>query len=125
MERIYWICVENRPALRVGLVVLVLCLVELGLTYVKSSSIAEWRAFSRNVRRTFHVPSGVRSNVPFLSACLHPELNSKGRTTSTSQNSRTTASSPLRYSGPVIRFLSAFLASLIRMVYYFHILLLR
>jgi len=41
-------------------------------------------------------------NLEDLTSCV-VELE-KAETTSTSQNSRTTASSPLRYSGPVIRF---------------------
>ncbi len=47
-----------------------------------------------------------------VSDVSHPVVElEKAETTSTSQNSRTTASSPLRYSGPVIRFLAPFLVS--------------
>ena len=67
---------------------------------------AETTSTSRNVRRTFHVPSGVPVQRSLSERDVsHPVVElEKAETTSTSQNSRTTASSPLRYSGPVIRF---------------------
>ena len=48
----------------------------------------------------------------YLSFCLTSGVElEKAETTSTSTNSRTTASSPLRYLSPVIRFLTPFLVS--------------
>ena len=91
--------IKNRPALRVGLVVLASVFLPSRARahiLVKSSSPSQkWRAFPET--------SAERS----LSErdVSHPVVElEKAETTSTSQNSRTTASSPLRYSGPVIRF---------------------
>ena len=86
------------------------------VSYVVELAIAEMACVSRNTRRTLHVPSGVPVQRSISERdCSHPvvvELE-KAETTSTSQNIRTTASSPLRYSGPVIRFLTPFLVSFI------------
>ena len=78
--------------------------------YVVELAIAEMACVSSNVRRTFHVPSGVRVQRSISERdCSHPVVElEKAETTSTSTNSRTTASSPLRYLSPVIRFLTAF-----------------
>ena len=68
-------------------------------------AIAEMACVSRNIRRTFHVPSGVPVQRSISERDVsHPvvELGLTGLT-STSQNIRTTASSPLRYSGPVVQ----------------------
>ena len=69
-------------------------------------AIAEMACVSRNVRRTFHVPSGVPVQRSISGRDVsHPVVElEKAETTSTSTNSRTTASSPLRYLSPVIRF---------------------
>ena len=69
-------------------------------------AIAEMACVSSNVRRTFHVPSGVRVQRSISGRDVsHPVVElEKAETTSTSTNSRTTASSPLRYLSPVIRF---------------------
>ena len=71
-----------------------------------NSSSQKWRAFPETSAERFTFFSVFRSNVPFLNAITHilciVELGLTGLT-STSQNSRTTASSPLRYSGPVFQ----------------------
>ena len=91
------------------LVYLSFCLtsgVELGLTSCEVEfAIAEMACVSRNVRRTFHVPSGVPVQRSISERDVsHPVVElEKAETTSTSTNIRTTASSPLRYSGPVIQ----------------------
>ena len=102
--------IKNRPALRVGLVVLASVFLPSRVRahiLVKSSSPSQkWRAFPETSAERFTF----RSNVPVQRSLSerdgsHPVVElEKAETTSTSQNSRTTASSPLRYSGPVIRF---------------------